>query len=79
MQPPAQVQVSQKIGVLNNKFLEMGLRAGFRSQDSPDFVLATPQAPTAVEVRWPGGKVQRSEWLAGAWAVVISPEGLRRR
>jgi hypothetical protein len=58
---------------------EIHAGAGFRSQDSPDIVLATPQAPTAVEVRWPGGKVQRSEWPAGARAVVISPEGLRRR
>jgi hypothetical protein len=58
---------------------EIHAGAGFRSQDSPDIVLATPQAPTAVEVRWPGGKVQRSEWPAGARAVVISPQGLRRR
>ena len=57
---------------------EIHAGAGFRSQDSPDIVLATPQAPTAVEVRWPGGKVQRSEWPAGARAVVISTEGLRR-
>jgi len=32
-----------------------------------------------VEVRWPGGKVQRSEWPVGARSVVISAEGLRPR
>jgi hypothetical protein len=58
---------------------EIHAGAGFRSQDSPEILLATPQDPTAVEVRWPGGKVQRSEWPVGARSVVMSAEGLRRR
>lgn len=58
---------------------EIHAGAGFRSQDSPEILLAAPQDPTAVEVRWPGGKVQRSEWPVGARSVVISAEGLRPR
>jgi hypothetical protein len=58
---------------------EIHAGAGFRSQDSPEILLATPQDPTAVEVRWPGGKVQRSEWQVGARSMVIRAEGLRQR
>jgi hypothetical protein len=58
---------------------EIHAGAGFRSQDSPEILLATPQDPTAVEVRWPGGKVQRSEWPVGARSMVIRAEGLRQR
>ena len=58
---------------------EIHAGARFRSQDSPEILLATPQDPTAVEVRWPGGKVQRSEWPVGARSVVIWPEGYRQR
>jgi hypothetical protein len=58
---------------------EIHAGAGFRSQDSPEILLAAPQDPTAVEVRWPGGKVQRFEWPVGARSVVIRAEGLRPR
>jgi hypothetical protein len=58
---------------------EIHAGARFRSQDSPEILLATPQDPTAVEVRWPGGKVQRSEWPVGARSVVIGAEGYHQR
>jgi hypothetical protein len=58
---------------------ELHAGSGFRSQDASDTVLATPETPTAVEVRWPGGRVQRHEWPKGAAAVVIGNDGLRRR
>jgi hypothetical protein len=58
---------------------EIHAGAGFRSQDSPEILLAAPEDPTAVEVRWSGGKVQRSAWPLGARSVVISGQGLRRR
>ena len=58
---------------------ELHAGSGFRSQDASDTVLATPETPTAVEVRWPGGRVQRHEWPKGATAVVIGNDGLRRR
>ncbi len=47
--------------------------SGYGSQDSPVLVLASPGTPTAVEVRWPGGKVTRSE-LGGdlrEWTVAL--------
>ena len=58
---------------------EIHLGSGFRSQDSPDTVLASPGTPTALEIRWPGGRVQRSEWPAGARSVIAGSDGLRRR
>ena len=35
--------------------------SGYWSQDSAVPVLATPEPPTTVWVRWPGGKTQQSE------------------
>ena len=40
--------------------------AGYWSQDSAVPVLATPDNPTYVEVRWPGGKVTRHPVPEGA-------------
>jgi hypothetical protein len=45
---------------------EVHLGSGYWSSDSPTMVLATPKSPTAVWVRWPGGKVE---------TVPISPLG----
>jgi hypothetical protein len=39
---------------------------GWWSQDSAVLVLATPASPTALEVRWPGGKVTTHPVPAGA-------------
>ncbi|NBP23555.1 MAG: CRTAC1 family protein [Proteobacteria bacterium] len=58
---------------------EIHAGSGFRSQDSPDTVLAAPEPPTALEVRWPGGRTQRRPWPPGARAVMVSETGLRQR
>ena len=58
---------------------ELHLGSGFRSQDSADTVLASPGLPTALEVRWPGGRLERFDWPEGARSVVAGGAGLRRR
>lgn len=59
---------------------EIHVGSGFRSQDSADTVLAAPTEPTAVEARWPGGRLQRLDWPPGARAVTLGADGsLRRR
>ena len=58
---------------------ELHQGSGFRSQDCADTVLASPGVPTALEVRWPGGRIQRFDWPAGARSVVAGTSGVRRR
>jgi hypothetical protein len=58
---------------------ELHAGSGFRSQDSSDTVLAAPEAPTAIEVRWPGGRTHRLEWPSQARAVVVTPSGIQAR
>ncbi len=49
--------------------------SGYWSQDSSTQVLATPQAPTAIEVRWPGGGTVSAQIPAGAQEIVIDRSG----
>src|SRR5262249_42360021 len=49
--------------------------SGYWSQDSLVQVLATPEAPSALEVLWPGGKVTVSEIPAGAATVTVDAAG----
>lgn len=48
--------------------------SGWLSVDSPSRVLTAPAAPTAVEVRWPGGRVTRSELRPGLRDVRIASD-----
>jgi hypothetical protein len=52
--------------------------SGYWSQDSAVTVLATPQTPTTLSVRWPGGKMTTHEIPAGAKEVAVSFESLNR-
>jgi hypothetical protein len=54
---------------------EIHAGSGYWSQDSATQVLATPERPTALWVRWPGGKTTTSPLPAGAAAVVVDPNG----
>jgi enediyne biosynthesis protein E4 len=47
--------------------------SGNYSQDSPVLVLGTPEPPTAIRVRWPGGEATEYVIAPGAKAVTISP------
>jgi hypothetical protein len=55
---------------------EVQAGSGFWSQNSCVQVLATPETPKAIEVRWPGGKLIRSDLPESAREVQVSLEGL---
>lgn len=48
--------------------------SGYWSQDSLTPVLGTPQPPTAVNVRWPGGRVSKTDVQAGQTEVRVKAE-----
>ncbi len=54
---------------------EVRAGSGYWSQDSPVLVLGTPQPPTAIQVRWPGGKVTESPVPAGARELTVRSTG----
>ena len=49
--------------------------SGYWSQDSAVLVLAAPQPPTGLSVRWPGGKLTTVELPPGAAEVSVGPDG----
>ena len=53
--------------------------SGYWSQDSLVAVLATPQPPTALWVRWPGGKVTEAPVPADAVEVRVNVEGMAKK
>jgi hypothetical protein len=48
--------------------------SGYLSQDSAILVLAMPQTPSALWVRWPGGKITETELPKGLREVVARPD-----
>jgi hypothetical protein len=54
---------------------EVRAGSGWWSQDSPVLVLAAPAAPTAVQVRWPGGAVTESAVPAGLTEITVRRGG----
>jgi hypothetical protein len=54
---------------------ELRAGAGYWSQDSPNAVLATPSAPTALEIRWPEGRVTSTPLPAEARSVTVDAQG----
>ncbi len=53
--------------------------SGYASQDSPVLVLATPSAPTGIEVRWPGGKVTTADLNGEVREVTVAGDGVMKR
>jgi hypothetical protein len=49
--------------------------SGYWSQDSVVQVMAMPEAPTLIRVRWPGGKTTASEIPPGATEIVVGADG----
>jgi hypothetical protein len=49
--------------------------SGYWSQDSAVQVLATPVAPTEIQVRWPGGKVTTNAIAAGTREITVGADG----
>ncbi|PYI79925.1 MAG: hypothetical protein DME26_22605 [Verrucomicrobia bacterium] len=56
---------------------EIHAGSGYWSQDSAAPVMAAPAAPTAVQIRWPGGKSQEWPWPAGVKSVEVSTDGVK--
>ncbi|MBI4664294.1 MAG: VCBS repeat-containing protein [Verrucomicrobia bacterium] len=52
--------------------------SGYWSQDSAVVVLGTPEPPTGVWVRWPGGNTTTSTLASSAREIVIEPTGTLR-
>ena len=52
---------------------EVHAGSGYLSQDSPVLVLGTPQPPSSVVVRWPGGRITEHEIDRETQALTISP------
>jgi hypothetical protein len=52
---------------------------GYWSQDSAVQVMAIPEAPTQIWVRWPGGEVTRSPLPQGAQEIHVRPDGTIER
>jgi hypothetical protein len=58
---------------------ELRAGSGYLSQDSSTVVLGTPKPPTALWVRWPGGKVTETEIPAETHEVVMDGNGLAKK
>jgi len=50
---------------------EVHAGSGYWSQDSAVQVMGTPEPPTAVWVRWPGGKIQQTPVSPGAQEIAV--------
>lgn len=53
--------------------------SGYWSQDSANIVLATPQLPSQLHIRWPEGQEQVFPWPTGAKSVEVSKIGIQTR
>ena len=54
---------------------ELHAGAGYWSQDSATLVLATPQAPAEIEVRWPGGLMTTAPLPESAKEITVFMDG----
>jgi hypothetical protein len=56
---------------------EIHAGCGYWSQDSATVILAGAAAPTALQVRWPGGKTQDWPWPVGVRSIEVSAEAIK--
>ena len=54
---------------------EIHAGSGYWSQDASIVVLSTPQAPSAIWVRWPGGKVNQSQITGQPKQIAVNYDG----
>ena len=52
---------------------EIHAGSGYWSQDSAVQVMAIPEQPTQIQVRWPGGKVTRQRDIAAGQILTVKP------
>ena len=67
--------VRLKFGEKYGPAREIHAGSGYMSQDSATVVLATPEAPTTLWVRWPGRKVTEAEVPKGAGEIEMDTNG----
>jgi hypothetical protein len=58
---------------------EVHAGSGYWSQDSVVQVLASPRTPSAIQVRWPGGKVVEAQIPSGATEISVDSNGKTER
>jgi hypothetical protein len=68
-------QMRLKFGQRAGPVREIHGGSGYWSQDSAVQVLGTPEPPTSIWVRWPGGQVTSSEVPAKAREIAVDPSG----
>ena len=61
--------------VVYGTWREWQMGSGYGSQDGLVKVLAMPQPPTAIEVRWPSGKTTRTSLPAGLKEITMTADG----
>ena len=61
--------------VVYGTWREWQMGSGYGSQDGLVKVLAMPQPPTAIEVRWPSGKTTRTSLPAGLKEITMAADG----
>ena len=68
-------QLRLRFGQRQGPVREIHAGSGYWSQDSAVQVLATPEPPTQIQVRWPGGKVVAGPVPDAASEITVNPEG----
>ena len=68
-------QLRLRFGQRQGPVREIHAGSGYWSQDSAVQVLATPEPPTQIQVRWPGGKVVAGPVPDAAREITVNPEG----
>lgn len=68
------VKCDGKLGPLR----EIQAGSGYCSQSAATVVLATPEPPTLLWIRWPGGKVTETTIPSGSRTVLVDPSGQLR-
>ena len=71
----ARLHFGQAQDATTGPWREWQLGSGYGSQDGLAKVLATPQPPDTIEVRWPNGKTTRTSLPAGLTGITIMPDG----
>jgi enediyne biosynthesis protein E4 len=71
-------QLRLEFGQRRGPIREVHAGSGYWSQDSAVQVLATPEAPSTVWIRWPGGKIASHPVPAGAREIEVDWDGQLR-
>ena len=70
-----QPHFGQALDATSGTWCEWQLGSGYGSQDGLGKVLATPNPPSVIEVRWPSGKTTRTSLPAGLTEITLTYNG----